>query len=415
LAPAARLRRLERRAAITAALLLAVGAAHGAPADIRRFLGTWTFGIDGQSMATCDGTTYPGSLAGRRVSIYAGTTSDLVFDAGCHCQVQLALTPEGEGAMLTGEQSCDLVLAGNLKSGTINALDLSLSDVGVLTVNLAGNVPGLTFSKVTCLPDFTAAGTLTHTSATPVTCGDPSTVVGVLPAAPEGTTDCPFGAGLEGLQIFMHDESTSNEACSDRTGMHGEGNWLLPDDDRPRQFVCDPHRYTTTLDFCRVDGTQFKPLLSATADPAQGYAVLELGDSCPPGSVEVSMTIDNEDDNQGSEPSMTTGHPGRNLARPDEGATKTVLFFCYFRPTTSVDEAMTGFPDLAIPYAVFHRSAGEQPPWVIAKRWLHSHNEVDHGYQQGPYGSPDPSAIPDFRDIVEMPDGDTTFNLARVR
>jgi hypothetical protein len=415
LAPAPRLRRLQRRAGIAAAVLLAVGAAHGAPADIRRFVGTWTFETDGQSMVTCGGTMYPGSLAGRRVSIYAGTTSDLVFDAGCHCQVQLDLTPEGDGAMLTtGDQSCDLVPAGKLMTGTINALNLSLSDAGVLTVNLAGNVPGLMLNQLTCLPDFGAAGTLTHTSATPVTCGDESTAVGVLPAAPEGTTDCPFGAGLEGLQIFMHDESTKDEACSDRTGMHGEGNWLLPDDDRPRQFVCDPRRYSTTLDFCRVDGKQFKPLLSAAADPAQGYAVLRLGDTCPPGSVEVSMTIDNEDDNQGSEPSMTIGHPGPNLARPDEGFTKTLLFFCYFRPTTSVDEAMTGFPDLGIPYAVFHRNAGEQPTWVIAKRWLHSHNEVDHGDLPSP-GSPDPSAIPPFLEIVEMPDADTTFNLARVR
>jgi hypothetical protein len=152
--------------------------------------------------------------------------------------------------------------------------------------------------------------------------------------------------------------------------------------------------------------------------PQQFYAVLKLGSVCPNGSVEVSKTIDNEDD-PGPIVSTDLGDPGPNRveSRPGLG-TITVLAFCYFRGAASPDAVMAGFPDLGFPYAVFHAYAGEQPPWVMVKQWIYS-NDEDNQMGVNRYDSIDAAAKTEFQRVIENPpensQANTYFNLARVR
>ena len=62
--------------------------ARGAGADVSGFVGVWTFQGGSQVQAVCSSLgTVVQQLSGTRVSIYPGTTSDLVFDIGCRCTI----------------------------------------------------------------------------------------------------------------------------------------------------------------------------------------------------------------------------------------------------------------------------------------------------------------------------------------
>jgi len=244
-----------------------------------------------------------------------------------------------------------------------------------------------------------------------ISCGDDATAVGVVFASPQGTLDCPFGAGAEALRIRMHDED--QPPCSDAAGSRGEGRWVLPDDRRQGPPICSTN-HTTVLNFCRVDGARFQALTTAAA-PAQYYAVLKLGTVCPNGSVEVQKTIDNEDDPIGDDLSDVLGALGPNQVSADPAlGTITRLTFCYFRAATPPDQVMSGFPDLGFPYAVFHRYDGEQPAWVMLKRWQYS-NDEDNQANLDAVVATDSAIATEFQDLVGNPQSNTIFNLARVR
>jgi len=393
-------------------LISLAGAAHVARSDVSSFTGTWIFAPGSKTMASCpEAGTLATVLGGDRVSIYPGTTSDLIFDIGCHCRVGINLV--GAGARIAGPQQCRLVNKAVPISGTVDVLTLEPAQTeGALSFTLAGSNAQVTLSGTACSAGpFSGSGELTRSDAPILNCGDPSTAVGVLPYEPGGIANCVVSAGREGLQIVMHDEDTP--AGSDQTGYDGEGPWVLPDDTRLRAPGTKRASSRTALDFCRVDGALFRPLTTG-ADPGQFYAVLKLGDRCPSGSVEVSKTIDNED-RPGDTPNLVLGDPGPNtvLGDPQTG-TLTTLIFCYFRAAAPGEGVMGTFPDLGFPYAVYHRYSGEQPSWVIAKRWQFSDDE-DTQQAADMYQGADSSILSDFEDIIENPQNDTFFNMARVR
>jgi hypothetical protein len=411
--------------ALCAALGLGLGAAHGAGPDLTPFVGTWVFQSGSQFTLDCPalGALPPQVATGTPVSIYPGTTSDLVFDIGCRCMINMTLDATGQSAHAAGTQTCKVVPRGLQIAGDVNLLTLDFSAAPLLTMNLGANNVELKVQQRTCAasPDstFTGMGTLARTSTSYATCGPEETAIGVLPAWSGGTTDCPFGAGHDGLQITMQNEVTN--PCSDATGSRGEGSWLLPDDTRvhaPRCPTADeaaahPADFnSTTLNFCRVDGTEFKPFTTSPTDRSQFYAVLKLGTAaaCPPGSVRIQKQIDNEDDST-APPSVAVGDIFPSVVLDPSLGTTTTLVFCYFQAAASAADTMTGFPDLGFPYAVFHRFTGEQPPWVIAKRWVFSDDEDG---QKG-IDSYEPSDNAAFEEVIENPDDNTYFNLAWVR
>lgn len=411
----ARLTIAAGRLAIVVAAFVGAHGARGAGADVSGFVGVWTFQGGSEVQAVCSSLgTVVQQLSGARVSIYPGTKTDLIFDIGCRCTIGINVV--GSHATLAGTQSCLVIPRGQQLSGEISALTLDRSADGVLTLTFSGANGVLAGSgNASCaLSSLSGSGTLLRTGTGIVSCGDPTTVVGVFPYSPSGTIDCPFGAGVEDLRISMHDEN--QPPCSDTSGSRGEGQWVLPDDLDRGPPVCTSLS-TTTLAFCRVDGATFKSLTTALA-PQQFYAVLKLGSVCPNGSVEVSKTIDNEDD-PGPVVNTDLGDPGPNRVESQPAlGTITRLVFCYFRRAASQGEVMAGFPDLGFPYAVFHAYAGEQPPWVMVKRWIYS-NDEDNQVGVNRYDSTDADAMMEFHTVVEnppeTPQSNTYFDLARVR
>jgi hypothetical protein len=408
----ARLTIAAGRLAILGVAIVGAHAARGAGADVSGFVGVWTFQGGSEVEAVCSSLgTVVQQLSGARVSIYPGTKTDLIFDIGCHCA--LGLDVAGSRATLSEAQSCLVIPKGQQLAGDISALTLDRSSDGVLTLTFSGAnaVLGSTATTGCALSSLSGSGTLARTGTGIITCGDPTTAVGVLPYSPSGTIDCPFGAGVEDLRITMHDEN--QPPCSDASGSRGEGRWVLPDDPKRGLPVCTSLSITT-LTFCRVDGASFKSLTTAFA-PEQFYAVLKLGSVCPNGAAEVTKTIDNEDNPTGPIVSTDLGDPRPNRVESDPAVgTITRLVFCYFRGAASPDAVMTGFPDLGFPYAVLHAYAGVQPPWVMLKRWIYSNDENSQDGVDG-YDSTDAAAQAEFPSVVENPQSNTFFNLARVR
>jgi hypothetical protein len=402
------------RIAVLVVAICGMHGARGAGPDLSGFVGAWTFQPGSQSIADCSmtGTVGPWDLTGTRISIYPGikTGTDLTFDIGCDCAIGVNL--EGSTATLSRPQACSVVNRNVQVSGDIAALTLQRSDSGVLTWTFSGAGGQLVSSAGDCsLSSYTGTGTLVRTGTETTDCGDPSTAVGVRTAFGQGGAACPLGAGQAGLWIYTHDED--NPACSDATGSRGEGPWVLPDYEGPREPVCGAS-HATNMDFCRVDGARFAAM-TTEADPAQFYAVLKLGTTCPKGSIEVTKTIDNEDHPAADEPSRAIGALGPNEVRTGALGTYTNLTFCYFRAAATPDDVMPGFPDLGFPYAIFHRFTGDQPPWVIAKSWQHSRDEVDAVAFRS-YGVAPPDVLTDFYEVIgDFGSNSTTFNMARVR
>ena len=141
--------------------------------------------------------------------------------------------------------------------------------------------------------------------------------VGVIPASATGCTK-----PEDVVTIHMDDEDHRN--ANEGHGWTGG---------------CTQDNSGTTLRFCRVDGSGFHPLFGAGVANLN-YAVLRLGSSCPPGSVEFVRGFDNEDeDNQ----NLTVGD-----AWPNHQDDNTDLRFCLFRPTNDgVPPSVSSFPSFA--------------------------------------------------------------------
>jgi hypothetical protein len=194
--------------------------------------------------------------------------------------------------------------------------------------------------------------------------------------------------GFGRARMYMDDEDDSSNTRFTP--------WLQPFDDGQsddRQWFGN-----TTIEACRVDGRNFKAMTTSSASTSKFYAVLKLGQDCPNGSQEFSRYIDNEDDNNNND------HSGP--IAPNVSNDNTTLKFCLFRYSAS--NTMSSFPDLGMPYGVFHDFDGSQPSWVIQKRWVRSDDEDDNNHN-----SVTPASS-DFQNIIEAW-ANTRFDMARVR
>lgn len=145
--------------------------------------------------------------------------------------------------------------------------------------------------------------------------------VGVIPATASG---CPNPEHL--VTIRMDDE--------DRNNNNSIGGWI-------GGFTQDSAG--TTFRFCRVDGSRFQPMAGAGIGN-RNYAVLRLGDRCPPGSVEFTRGFDNENEDNRN---FIVGDAWPNSQTPD-----TELHFCLFQPALEgANPSLGSFPSFAnLPY-----------------------------------------------------------------
>jgi hypothetical protein len=150
--------------------------------------------------------------------------------------------------------------------------------------------------------------------------------VGVIPGVNQ---DCPPNS--DELIIRMDDEDTGNKSHQ----------WLWVG--RTNQNETNSHN--TRFYFCRVEGGLFRPFSTDLNDVQDDYAVLKLGPSCPPGSVEFNRFFDNED-------SHNANFFSGDIA-PNESTGNTRLFFCMFRAAQPNDPTISSFPDLGFSYGVF--------------------------------------------------------------
>jgi hypothetical protein len=129
----------------------------------------------------------------------------------------------------------------------------------------------------------------------------PTYGVGVLPAG----GGCPPGSSEE---VGLHFDSEDNDPETSLIGNY-QGNATLVGN---KNLI---------LRFCRVDGTKFRNLGSSDS-VYTNYAVLKLGNTCPPGSVHFPRKFDTEDDDNAN-------RAYGNVA-PNTWAGNITLHFCLF-------------------------------------------------------------------------------------
>ncbi|RKH95804.1 hypothetical protein [Corallococcus sp. AB038B] len=168
--------------------------------------------------------------------------------------------------------------------------------------------------------------------------------IGVIP---KNGFSCPTNSLF--TTIYMDDEDSSNANYT--------WGWI---------GATEQNRYGTKFGFCRVNGTQFRPLShNANLNVFQEtYAVLKLGDYCPMGSKEFIRHFDNEDRNNAN---SYTGFPWPNVINSN-----TTLRFCMFEP--SYGYSMPSFPNLGVEYGVFAPSHYASPHWLAAG-FIHTDDE----------------------------------------
>lgn len=232
------------------------------------------------------------------------------------------------------------------------------------------------------------------------------TAVGVTPI--DGVT-CPNDGDRPGELISLYLDAEDTDTCSKDTG------WVLPASLVPAPFCgSSSWPYGTTLSFCKVDGTRFRPITRDPADTSNFYAVLRLGQTCPNGSTPVSKYIDIEDDSpvywQNSGPYTP------NVVSQYAAA----LYFCLFQhqPNTAIAlmskdaNGTASFPKLGTSYAVMHDFAGHQPPWVLSKKYVYEDDEDTHNHNS--YTPSSGSSYVNFTRIIGG-GANTTFEWAQVR
>lgn len=205
--------------------------------------------------------------------------------------------------------------------------------------------------------------------------------VGVIPNADA----CP--AGVEKITIRMDDEDDGN--ANSRSG------WL----------GATLSSNNTTFKFCRVDGSQFRPL-TTTAATSKNYAVLKLGSTCPNGSQEIYRRWDNEDSGNANWFTASISNP--QTMWPSETSTSskgfTRLHFCLFR---SGSTTMSSFPQLGFSYGVFAPSVFS---YALATGSLYTDDEDSNNGNT--YFAPE-AAITSAQQIVSS-GSNTTVRMARV-
>lgn len=96
--------------------------------------------------------------------------------------------------------------------------------------------------------------------------------------------------------------------------------------------------------FCRVDGNQFDNHFQ------NNYAVLQLGSSCPAGSVSIQRLFDNENINNKNGSSGNTSPNTSFYYNQVNGTHDTLMNFCFFY---AAFQGMQSFPEFHVPYGVF--------------------------------------------------------------
>jgi len=211
------------------------------------------------------------------------------------------------------------------------------------------------------------------------------TAIGVIQIR---SLDCP---PVDTVTLYTDDEDDNNE--SDSSG------WDAPDVVR-RARRHDTGRTGTTFTFCRVEGANFKTLTSH-GNSAYYYAVLKLGTTCPNGSKDVERDVDGETDDNRTAISGPVGPNSANKA--------AFLHFCVF---DSISDKMQSFPDIGMPYAVFHDYDGAQPSFVLGKRWVYTDDEDLHNFD---FTNPRSGALFDEFNVMIGGSTNTMFDMARVR
>jgi hypothetical protein len=249
-------------------------------------------------------------------------------------------------------------------------------------------------------------------------------LVGVLPYNALGTP-CSLSPTRESVTVSMDDENTTH--CSYGSGEFGEGIWASPHATKlpipPRCHEGEMHNSHTALRFCRtlVEPNAFRPLTTDPDDASSFYATLKFGEHCPLHAIEIRKHIVNEDQNNKNQPILAGDLLYPNVVTDDARGNFTELVFCFFRAAPTAEETMSEFPDLGFPYAVFHDFEGQQPSFIIGKRWIYSDdsNQMDparNWYDPNPENDSDAAA---FLAIVENPrrdsNYDTCFDIGRVR
>lgn len=196
------------------------------------------------------------------------------------------------------------------------------------------------------------------------------------------------------VSIYTDDEDSDNE--SDSTEFE-------PTDTARRARQHDTGRTGTLWQFCKVDGRSFKSL-TRYGNTDYYYAALKLGTTCPNGSIEFQREIAGE---TSENESYVRGPAGPNVKR----LSVMDMSFCMFGTNT---DKMYSFPDLDMPYAVFHDYDSGQPSLFFAKRWVYSDEEDAWNRNSNsttPYGGPDFAMF----DNMVGGSGNTMFDIAQVR
>lgn len=168
--------------------------------------------------------------------------------------------------------------------------------------------------------------------------------IGIIPSS----TSCPNGGPLR--EIHMDDEDNNNKsAVSGWVGAtHGPAK--------------------TTFRFCRVDGSNFFPLVWASPSNVSAYyAVLKMGPQCPNGSFDFRRNFDNEDNRNAN---WVKG----DIEPSTQSKYGTILHFCLFKYATASGTTMSSFPDFGIQYGVF-ADHGSSFPLALAKGWVYTDDE----------------------------------------
>jgi hypothetical protein len=417
----------------SALALLAVGvvaACQAPPRDPAWLVGAWTFGAGSAIGVDCGPFAQAEiDLAGTPVRI-AEASAGVEVELGCRCRLRLTAS----GTLAGGGQICTLVgTARDAETGSPGPVLESTGTMDSWTITQSDDEPESRFSLATGTAEalnadgpvpvacsFTMSGPLRPGSSAQPRCGDDRVAVGVIPTADV----CPVGAGRDGIWFRMADDRATG--CTSSSSDAGQPPFLPADAVKP-PLRCRPNRPTTpttSLPFCRVDGRLFTPPPVEAEGAGHEYAVLKLGEECPPGSRAVSKYINNEDLGPTDTKNGAVGRIAPNICTRGEVGTVTHLHFCLFTPGAGREALTRGggegrFPDLGFPYAVFHDYEGLQPSWVMGKRWLLSDNESadppGHNYYTDPSGRHDGADIELLRRMVEDASTDTTFDLARVR
>jgi len=390
----------------------------GTPTDPAWLTGTWAFAGGAQFEVTCLGSKVAASIGAAIIKVRE-TPSGVEFDLGCRCR--LAMT--ADGALAPSGQACNLVTGANGETpfdiqASVSSWNLTPgSSPDHLRLDGSGSAlpTGLnnTGSPITCA--FTIdGGELTRTDRARPDCDTSGTAVGVYSVA----SQCPLGAGTDGVLIVMAADTSTG--CAAVSGDLGEPGFAVPSAVKspPPCNPAEPKHDDTRLHFCRVDGQLFKPF-PAEAGVAGAYAVLKLDDQCPPGAIEVSKAINNDD---GARANGSLGDIRPNISSNElPFGTFTELHFCLFPPASDDSvPTLSTLPFLGFSYAVFHDFEGSQPAWVRNKLWRRSDDES--AGSENTYFLPDRSTTGPAIDLLkrmvedvpetEMSANDTMFDLA---